>query len=141
MSNKSLNKQELIKAIEQRIEALNEQDVTGINYWSNFKQMVENFESKGKTIEERKMLLANAVKSHCYLNDLNYPEQMTQEFIDYWTEHGIGDKKMRFEKEKSFGIGRRLATWAKNDKNWNNGTTTTKKRGITDADLDKFINS
>ena len=35
-------------------------------------------------------------------------------FVGYWSEHGDNDKKMRFEKEKSFGIGRRLGTWKKN---------------------------
>ena len=35
-------------------------------------------------------------------------------FFEYWTEHGDNDRLMRFEKEKSFGIGRRLGTWKKN---------------------------
>jgi hypothetical protein len=42
------------------------------------------------------------------------------EFFEYWTEHGIKDKKMRFEKEKSFGISRRLDTWFKNKEKFNN---------------------
>jgi len=33
------------------------------------------------------------------------------EFYEYWTEHGINDRKMRFEKEKSFDVSRRLKTW------------------------------
>ena len=36
-------------------------------------------------------------------------------FFDYWTEHGDNDLLMRFEKEKSFGVGRRLGTWKKNN--------------------------
>ena len=40
-----------------------------------------------------------------------YPKKMLREFYDYWTEHGIKDKKMRFEKEKTFGIEQRLRTW------------------------------
>ena len=42
--------------------------------------------------------------------------QELHKFTDYWTEHGINDKKMRFEKEKSFGIPRRLDTWFANAK-------------------------
>jgi len=33
------------------------------------------------------------------------------EFFEYWSEHGDNDKKMRFEKEKSFSVERRLKTW------------------------------
>ncbi len=44
-----------------------------------------------------------------YVNE--YPKKMLREFYDYWTEHGVKDKKMRFEKEKTFGIEQRLRTW------------------------------
>ena len=40
-----------------------------------------------------------------------YPKKMLREFYDYWTEHGDKDKKLRFEKEKTFGIEQRLRTW------------------------------
>jgi hypothetical protein len=40
-----------------------------------------------------------------------YPKKMLREFFDYWTEHGDKDKKLRFEKEKTFGIEQRLRTW------------------------------
>jgi len=33
------------------------------------------------------------------------------DFYHYWAEHGEKDKKMRFEKEKTFGISARLRTW------------------------------
>ncbi len=57
-----------------------------------------------------------------------YGKEMLKEFADYWTEHGVKDKKMRFEKQKSFGISRRLVTWEKNNENWNvNKTNKTKK--------------
>ncbi len=57
-----------------------------------------------------------------------YGKEMLKEFADYWTEHGVNDKKMRFEKQKSFGISRRLVTWEKNNENWNvNKTNKTKK--------------
>ena len=34
-----------------------------------------------------------------------------RKFFDYWTEHGKNDRKMRFEKEKSFSLKRRIGTW------------------------------
>jgi hypothetical protein len=44
-----------------------------------------------------------------------YDKDLIRAFCDYWTEHGEKDKKMRFEKQKSFGLSRRLATWNKNN--------------------------
>jgi hypothetical protein len=44
-----------------------------------------------------------------------YKKDTVKEFFEYWSEHGDKDKKMRFEKEKSFSTNRRLKTWAKND--------------------------
>ena len=44
-----------------------------------------------------------------------YSKDMLNDFYLYWTEHGERDKKMKFEKQKSFGISQRLAYWSKND--------------------------
>lgn len=49
----------------------------------------------------------------------NEDKKMLREFYDYWTEHGEFDKKMRFEKEGSFGIGRRFGTWKSNQSKFN----------------------
>ena len=46
-----------------------------------------------------------------------YKKETVKAFFEYWSEHGGNDKKMRYEKEKSFGVKRRLSTWAKNDFN------------------------
>jgi hypothetical protein len=54
-----------------------------------------------------------------------YDKDLIRAFCDYWTEHGDKDKKMRFEKEKSFGLSRRLATWNKN--NFGNNNTNKKQ--------------
>lgn len=45
-----------------------------------------------------------------------FQNEMLNEFNSYWTEYGINDKKMRWEKQTSFGVGRRLGTWSKNYK-------------------------
>lgn len=49
-----------------------------------------------------------------YLTDEN--KKMLREFYDYWTEMNDGGRKMRFEMQKVFDIGRRLKTWEKNEK-------------------------
>jgi len=69
---------------------------------------------KGKTIEERKEDFRKSIEKYYP----NFSLGKLREFYDYWTEHGENDKKMRFEKEKSFGIKRRLATWKANSKKW-----------------------
>ena len=69
---------------------------------------------KGKTLEERKDKFNNELSRYAIL----WSHDLLEEFQEYWTEHGENDKKMRFEKEKSFGIKRRLATWKKNSKKW-----------------------
>lgn len=45
-----------------------------------------------------------------------YVLEMIKDFFEYWTEHSLNDKKMRFEKQTSFDIGRRLKTWKKRSK-------------------------
>jgi hypothetical protein len=63
--------------------------------------------NKNINIEERKNKFYDAIAE--YLDE--YPKQMLRDFFNYWTEHGEKDKKLRFEKEKTFGIKQRLSTW------------------------------
>lgn len=62
-----------------------------------------------KSLEDRKKDFSKYINS--FKNE--YSLQLLYDFFEYWTEHGENDKKMRFEKEKSFGVSRRLATWKK----------------------------
>lgn len=64
-----------------------------------------------KTIEHRKAEFKNSL--HPFLKI--YSKDLLNDFYSYWTEHGEKDKKMRFEKQTSFSIERRLATWKKNE--------------------------
>ncbi len=57
-----------------------------------------------------------------------YNSNILNEFYSYWTEHGEKDKKMRFEKEKSFGISRRLSTWLKNEKRFKEKNSVKKEK-------------
>lgn len=62
------------------------------------------------SIAERKMNFANQLA--IYKKD--YSKDILNEFYLYWTEHGVNDKKMRFEKQTSFDVSRRLNNWLKN---------------------------
>jgi hypothetical protein len=62
------------------------------------------------SIAERKMNFANQLG--IYKKD--YSKDILNEFYLYWTEHGVNDKKMRFEKQTSFDVSRRLNNWLKN---------------------------
>lgn len=45
----------------------------------------------------------------------DYSEDMLTDFFNYWSQHGENDKKMLFEKQRSFEIKKRLQTWKKNE--------------------------
>lgn len=48
-----------------------------------------------------------------------YSKELVDAFCNYWTESKPNGKKMRFEMQKTFDIKRRLATWAKNESQFN----------------------
>ena len=84
---------------------------------------------KIKTIVDRKTAFKKSLAQ--YKND--YDSKLLNEFYSYWSEHGDNDKKMRYEKQTSFSIGRRLGTWKSNEKKYgfksnikDNRATTTK---------------
>jgi hypothetical protein len=66
-------------------------------------------------IDDRKRSFYNSLRD--YVKE--YSKGMLREFYEYWTEHGPKDRKMRFEKEKSFDVSRRLKTWSANQKKFN----------------------
>ena len=50
-----------------------------------------------------------------------------RDFLDYWFEHGTNDKKMRFEKERSFSWTRRWKLWLRNKEKWKKEKSFAKK--------------
>jgi DNA-binding MarR family transcriptional regulator len=62
-------------------------------------------------LKERKLAFGMQLKPFGEI----YPRPMLAEFYDYWTEVKEGGRKMRFEKEKTFEIAKRLVRWKKND--------------------------
>ena len=69
--------------------------------------------NNNKNIETRKSKFYDLLS--VYVGE--YPKEMIKDFFNYWTEHGHLDKKMRYEKEKTFGIKQRLSTWYKRNPN------------------------
>lgn len=63
-----------------------------------------------KSIQERKLAFSEAIKP--YLG--KYGREFLNEFYLYWTQVGQGERKMLFEKQKSFQIPNRLALWKRN---------------------------
>ena len=55
----------------------------------------------------------NVIKQKKYSND------ETNNFVNFWTERNNANTKMRFELQQTFDISRRLATWVRNNKEWN----------------------
>ena len=66
-----------------------------------------------KDIYIRKQDFRASINKFIKDNPNKYPKQLYIDFEEYWTEHGEKDKKMRFEKEKTFGLSRRLSSWNK----------------------------
>lgn len=72
-----------------------------------------NVNDINNNIDSRKLKFSDSLKP--FLD--TYGKETLNDFYGYWTEKSEKDKKMRFEKQTSFDIKRRLTTWAKNDFN------------------------
>ena len=60
----------------------------------------------------------NQVNKIIESNELKYDQVMIKDFCSYWTEKNIGGFKMRFQKQNTFDINRRLKRWYSNAKDW-----------------------
>jgi len=67
------------------------------------------------------------------IKDLNYPKEMKEDFIEYWSEESKTGKT-RQSLQRTWNTERRLKTWSKNDNKWNN-----KKTSKIDAQIDSYV--
>jgi hypothetical protein len=76
--------------------------------------------SKVKKSKEEDSLVARKLKfSHTLEPFLEkYGKDLLNDFYSYWTEPNKSNTKFRMELQSTWSIERRLATWAKNDKNF-----------------------
>ena len=76
---------------------------------NNQKENEQGFPPKSPTREEREQAFREQADKFIP----EYGRKMIDAFCDYWTE--FGGKKMRFEKEKTWELKRRLQTWKRTD--------------------------
>lgn len=103
------------------------------------KKIKEN-KSKEELIEARKIEFENLV----YETDpLKYSKEMLEAFVNYWTEANRSNTKMKFELQQAFEIRKRLATWARNEKEFDRSFTKKKpvEEMISYDDLVRRFNS
>lgn len=67
---------------------------------------------KQDVLEKNKEEFKESIKP--YLE--KYDRDLLNDFFEYWTEPNKSGTRMRFQLEKTWDIGRRLARWAKNQK-------------------------
>lgn len=73
-----------------------------------------------------------------------YGKEMIREFFDYWSEMNKSKSKMRFEQQPTWETSKRLATWAKRERNYakDTGGHEDKRRGYAvTPDVEKDYNS
>jgi len=84
-------------------------------------------------IDSRKLKFANTLIPFVEI----YGRDMIKDFYEYWTEPNPSNTKFNKELKKTWSLERRLATWAKNDNNFNKQKNGTSK--ITDTDEFKHL--
>lgn len=82
------------------LENLNQENQTLLNTNNN----------KVNTIQSNYILEWNRIADEISFTDID-------SFIDYWTEKSPRGKKMRWQKQKTFDVKRRMQRWAKNNYN------------------------
>ena len=112
--------------------------ITIINYDTYQNYQIENksqikqkqIKNKSQTItnnKTNKINNANNITEEYFINQVNkiiesnelkYDQVMIKDFCSYWTEKNIGGFKMRFQKQNTFDINRRLKRWYSNAKDW-----------------------
>jgi hypothetical protein len=82
--------------------------------------MLYHSKQESEKVEQRKIKF----KQDLSLFVSKYGTSMITDFYEYWSEMNQGGTKMRFEKEKTWELSKRLKRWADNnnkyDKNRNN---------------------
>lgn len=88
-------------------------------------QLTPNKKDKNNKNEKKdKNIILHSEQSSPSFQDLikpflgQYSPLMIQDFSDYWQAKNAGGQKERWQMEKVFDIGRRLATWKRKEEKW-----------------------
>ena len=105
--------QDLEQSLEQTLQPIYNKNVKNVKNVNNVKNRVSAEKSAPRTksqksINERQQEFGLMIKDSGAIE--KYGRDMCIKFYDYWTEHGPNDRKMRFEKQPSFDLNRRLNT-------------------------------
>ena len=87
-----------------------------------------SLEGKKKETKEDAAKAATLSRKNSFYDSLvpflgTYDKIMIREFFDYWSELNRSQTKMRFEQERTWEISKRLATWARREKDFKPKTT------------------
>ncbi len=118
-----MNKEDLRKAIYLQVEST--------ETLNHIMLLIDEY-TNHKPPKKKKLLLERKEDFRLKVNkfEVDYGLDLITEFYYYWTEHNEGGKKMKFEMQKVFDIKRRLVTWSKNQKRFNNDKSNTKKNRV-----------
>lgn len=92
------------------LENLNVENLNVENLNQENQQLLNTNNNKVNTLQSNYILDWNDIALEINFNDLDA-------FIDYWTEKSPLGKKMRWQKQKTFDVKRRMQRWAKNNFN------------------------
>ena len=101
-SNKQITENEVVVSKNENLESIQSNKTTIIMSAKNYTK--ETFEERHKRFYES---LIPFVK--------DYGKVLVRQFFDYWTECNEGTYKMRFEKEKTFEVKKRIQRWSNTD--------------------------
>jgi predicted transcriptional regulator len=93
---------------------------------SNYTQEGAKAPALKKTTEDRYSDFEDSLREYHKNNPSKYPKEMYVAFRDYWGEKNKSGKKLRFEKQEFFELGKRLATWASREKSPSNKSNSNK---------------
>lgn len=77
----------------------------------------ENTQRSNPTLEERKKVFVEELRSYLKSVPGSMPIDEARKFLDYWVESS--GKKMRWEMQKTWELPRRIKRWMLNQKDWN----------------------
>ena len=114
---KSLKNNQIIETIRKGIPAkqffkINEEQVIKFLNNKSSTNLTTINKNKEITLNNKLSIKEKFINQVMYFD---YPKEMKDDFISYWTE---GVKKMRFQKQGTFEIKLRLKRWSKNSAKW-----------------------
>ena len=105
-------------------ESLDPSHIYNHDYYTNNNNNNNNIKrenlTKVKPLTKEQKILASKNREEEFITSVKsfteYPEDMLDDFINYWTERKENSLKMGWEKKTTFEIKRRLITWDRNQK-------------------------